>query len=351
MAHEIMKNDNMFSVKENPWHGLGTVLPQAPSIKEALQAASLDWEVRTLNVAAFQPPSKTEEFSRCRINLPRFKALQRVDTQEVFTIVSDQYQVLQNIDAFNIFKPLVEDGTIEMETAGSLQNGKKVWIMAKVNTDSKDVRKGDEIKPYVLLSNSHDGTQAIRFGFTPVRVVCNNTLSMAIGNKKSELIKVYHKGQVAENVEALRDLMNFEITQFESTVADFKKLASKPINERDMIKYIRKVFPKAVQAMETPGIEPVNEDLLNAVIEATGSLDELSRREESIMNVLNGGRGKETRGKKGITYWDAYNAVNEWGLYERGRSDDSRIASAWFGQQKADDQRALAIALKMSGVK
>lgn len=346
MAHELMANDNMFSVKETPWHGLGTVLPQAPTVEEALIAANLTWQVRTLNLAAFQPPSQTE-FSRTRINMPRFKALQREDTQEVFTVVSDQYRVLQNLDAFNIFRPLVEDGTIELETAGSLQNGKKVWVMAKVKTDSQEVRKGDEIKPYVLLSNSHDGSQAVRFGFTPIRVVCNNTLSASQTHKKAELVRVCHKGDVVGNVEALREMMNAEIDGFEATMADFKKLAKKPINESDMIKYIRKVFPPKAESAEVD-IAPVDEDFLDQVIEATGSLAELSRKEEAIMNVLNGGRGAGTWGKKGVTYWDAYNAVNEWGLYERGYSDEGRLSSAWFGTQKVDDQRALSVALKMA---
>ena len=349
MAHQIEKNDSLFSVKETPWHGLGTVLDGAPSIDEALTASGLDWEVKTIPVFAQLPKDQWEEFSRTKLPLPNYRAIQRVDTQEVFGVLSDKYIPLQNKQAFSVFRPLVESGELELETAGSLLNGRKTWILAKVpGIKPVTIRKGDQVKPYVLLSNSHDGSNAVRFGVTPIRVVCNNTLSMAHGNKSSELIKVYHRGDVTGNLDQLRDMVNVEMTEFQATMKEYKKLASKEISQADMIKYIRMVFPPKVETSEIQAeIPAVDENFLDAVINATPDMETLSRKEEAIIRILEGGRGSQS-GRKEITYWDAYNAVNEWGLYERGYNEETRLASSWFGNQKADDQKALNVAIKLA---
>ncbi|MDD3948752.1 MAG: DUF932 domain-containing protein, partial [Anaerolineaceae bacterium] len=141
MAHELMEHDNMFSVQETPWHGLGIILPNAPSIDDALRIAKLDWQVRMLPLYA-QDPQNT------LMPVDAHKAIQREDTGEIFTVTSKYYTPLQNAEAFDVFRPLVEDGSIELETAGSLQNGRKVWILAKIaTTDAMEVRDGDTIKP------------------------------------------------------------------------------------------------------------------------------------------------------------------------------------------------------------
>jgi phage/plasmid-like protein (TIGR03299 family) len=250
-----------------------------------------------------------------------------------------------------VFQPLVEDGSLSIETAGSLQNGRKVWALARINASSAEVRPGDEVRPYALLSNSHDGSQAVRFGFTPVRVVCNNTLSAAHEGSASQLVRVYHKGDIVANLEKLRKTMNIELGRFEATVEQYKLLNSQEVSQVDMVKYIRLVFPPPKAEV------PASASLLDAVLEATPDFDEvlnttkdidlneLSRRETAILNILAGGRGSAERGGRTVTFWDAYNAVNEWGLYERGNSDDARLSSAWFGVQKADDQNALQIAV------
>ena len=328
MAHEIMENDNMFSVGETPWHGLGIVLPDAPGIDEALIYSGLDWVVRVLDLTAKQPVDKamTGQFQRTIVPIDRFKALQRADTGEVFTVVSDQYKVLQNYQAFDIFRPLVDNGDLRLETAGSLQNGRKVWILAEITTTGQqEVNDGDIIRPFVLLSNSHDGSQAVRMGFTPVRVVCNNTLSMAVTNSESKLVKVYHRGDVQGNLTLIRNAMELGTAQFKARIEDYRLMAKKEISQADLRKYLRII-------LEVPEEVP---------------LDVISRNEKAIMAVLEGGKGLGVRAN-GPTVWDAYNAVNEWGLYHRGGQQDRRLASAWFGEQYKMDLRAFDVALEMA---
>lgn len=324
MAHEIMENDQMFSVKKTPWHGLGIVLPEAPGIDEALEISGLNWEVRTLPLNAKQP-SIPGKITRTTIPVNAHRAIQRVDTGEIFTVVSRRYVPLQNVDAFNLFRPLVESGDIELETAGSLQNGRKVWLLARISGESDmEVKDGDTVKPFVMLSNAHDGSNAVRLGFTPIRVVCNNTLTMAHNNKASQLIRVFHKGDVKGNLEKLRETMHMGVEGFRASIETYRLLASKEINQEDLKKYV-----KTVLGLETP-------------------LDTLSRKETSILDTIQNGIGTQLRDGEKITLWDAYNGVNEWGLYVRGTDQNNRLNTAWFGDGSITDGRALDYAIKMA---
>jgi len=312
MAHEIHEYDDMFSVIQTPWHGLGKVLKDSPGIDEALEISGLTWNVNSLDI-----------FTEKKEPIKKFKALQREDTKEIFTVVSNRYKVLQNHQAFNVFKPLVENGDISLETAGSLHNGRKVWILGRITSEKEqEVGDGDIVKPYVLLSNSHDGTQAIRIGFTPVRVVCNNTLSMSIKNRDSKLIRVYHKGDVEANLTDLRDMMEFGTASFKARIKDYRLLNTKRINKTDIRKYIRKVFDS-------------DEDI------------EI-RNEKAILLVLNNGKGLGIRNGNEPTLWEIYNAVNEWGLWHKGKNQNRRLTSAWFGNGYTLDNRAFNIALDIA---
>ena len=327
MAHMIEQNDNLFSVGETPWHGLGVVLPEAPSIDEALEISGLNWNVRTLDLTAKQPHIPGQ-LSRGLVHLPDYKALQREDTEEIFTVVSSQYTVLQNTEAFNVFRPLVESGELTLETAGSLNNGRRVWILAKV-TGSKEaqVQSGDKVKLYTLLSNSHDGSQAVRFGFCDVRVVCNNTLTGAHADSASKLIKLYHRGDLTGAIENLRETMDLKTTEFKANIRQYKELAkSKIVNPEDLQKYVKIVL----------GL-PLEE------------LDKTTPREALILQVLYQGKGATIRkNPEDVTWWDAYNAVNEWGLYHRGYTADSRLNSMWFADGYSRDHLALETAMKFA---
>ena len=158
--------ETMFYVREKPWHGLGTMVQEAPTSADALRLAGLDWTVEARDMwlnGGYEP-------------IPGYKANVRSSDNKVLGVVSDKYRIVQNADAFAFTDALI-GGDVHYETAGSLLDGKKIWLLAKL-PDSEIC--GDKTEPYVCFSNTHDGSGAVRVCMTPVRVVCNNTLNLAL---------------------------------------------------------------------------------------------------------------------------------------------------------------------------
>ena len=158
--------ETMFYVREKPWHGLGTMVQEAPTSAEALKLAGLDWTVEARDMwlnGGYEP-------------IPGYKANVRSSDNKVLGVVSNKYRIVQNADAFAFTDALI-GGDVRYETAGSLLDGKKIWLLAKL-PDSEIC--GDKTEPYVCFSNTHDGSGAVRVCMTPVRVVCNNTLNLAL---------------------------------------------------------------------------------------------------------------------------------------------------------------------------
>lgn len=334
MAHEIMESDNIFSVKEVPWHGLGVILDSPPTITEALDAANLRWKVSLLPLFC-QIPMDHSDNSRRTSGIfyeVQNRAVLREDTREILGTVGGGYEVLQNEDAFKIFEPLVESKNILLETAGSLKNGRRVWILARINTEGAEITKGDEIKPYVLLSNSHDGTMAVRFGFTPIRVVCHNTLSMAESADTSKLIRMIHTQGIYQNLETVRDVMDLSKASFSATIEQYKWLASRNISVADLDRYIKIVFDPEFEKKIT---------IMEEAVDVT-----LTPSQKKVVQLFETGRGSDLPGRG--TWWRAYNAVNEYLMYERGRNADNRINSAWFADGYNFNQAALNTALRLA---
>ena len=162
--------ESMFYVRETPWHGLGTKVNEAPTSKDALIYAGLDWKVVQNNVY-------TQDGSL----ISGYKANIRSTDRSVLGIVSDRYKIVQNQDAFQFTDDLLGEG-VTYETAGSLQGGRKVWMLARM--PHRYIISGDEIEPYLVVMNSHDGSSGIKVAMTPIRVVCQNTLNLALGSAK-----------------------------------------------------------------------------------------------------------------------------------------------------------------------
>ena len=329
MAHELGVYDNMFSASGiTPWHGIGIVLDSPPTIEEGLQKANLDWGVRLLPLYCQIPPD-------LEFHTVSNRAVLREDTNEILGTVGANYTPLQNRDAFNLFAPLVEDRSILLETAGSIRNGRRVWILARINTDSADISKGDEIKPYILLSNSHDGTLAVRFGFTHIRVVCNNTLSAAIFGKVSKLIRLTHTANIYNNLETLRGVLDLAKASFVASIEQYRSLASKDINVADLERYVKVVLDPDFKK-EFDKAQENDED-----IDIT-----LTRTQSLIIDIFERGIGSDL--PKARTWWGAYNSVNEWLMYHKGRNIDNRLNSVWFGDGYNTNNRALEVAMKMA---
>jgi phage/plasmid-like protein (TIGR03299 family) len=315
MAHEV---ENMFYVNQTPWHGLGKRFIEAPeTTEEAIVAAGLNWNVTMKDLytaVGEQAPAR---------------ATFRDDTNSLLGVVGPGYTPLQNIEAFNFFQPLLDEKLVTFETAGSLRQGKRVWILAKINSPNIKIVGEDEITKYVLLSNSHDGFMAVRAGFTPVRVVCANTMAMAHENNASQLIRVKHGKNVVANLEALRDVMNVANAEFEASAEQYRFLASKQINNADLERYVKLTLTSTSE-----------KDILK--LENAGK-----RIIPKVIPLFEKGRGNDMNGVKG-TWWAAYNAVNEYLAYEKGDDRVSRLDSMWFGQSATLNKKALDIAMKLA---
>ena len=227
MSHEVEK---MVFAGATPWHGLGTEIDDATNFWDAFKMAGLDWEVQT------------EPLFRGDGSEVKAQASVRQSDNRVLGVVGPRWTPLQNRDAFEVFEPLVDSGDLKLHTAGSLREGERVWVLCQLNLDNSEIVKGDEVSKFALLSNGHDGKLAVHFGFTPIRVVCANTEAMARGCKSSNLIRVRHHQFVKENVEKLRDVMNLANQEFEATAEQYRFLASRQINAKDLAQYVKIIF-------------------------------------------------------------------------------------------------------------
>lgn len=172
MSHNV---ETMMYTREKPWHGLGTMVENAPTSKEALHLAGLDWTVE-----------QTPVYTNGGVVIPNYKANVRSSDNTVLGIVTDRYRIVQNTEAFEFTDSIIgetEDGVVKYETAGSLSGGKRIWLLAKMPTVNI---VGDDVEPYMCFTNAHDGTGAIKIAMTNVRVVCNNTLNFALSTAKRQ---------------------------------------------------------------------------------------------------------------------------------------------------------------------
>lgn len=184
--------ETMFYVRETPWHGLGTRVMEAPGSEDALELAGLNWKVR-------QEPIYTDN----NLLIPGYKANVRDLDDKVLGVVTDRYKVVQNDEAFAFTDGLLGEG-VRYETAGALLDGRKVWILARMPREF--IINGEQISPYLVFSNTHDGSGAIKVAVTPIRVVCNNTLNLALSTAKRSWSMV-HTGDVGKNGRSKTDII------------------------------------------------------------------------------------------------------------------------------------------------
>ena len=170
------------------------------------------------------------------------RAVRRTSDSKVLGVVGPRYAPLQNQDAFDWFQPFLDAKEAALHTAGSLRGGSRIWVLAKLNRDPLVIAQGDEVEKFILLSHGHDGSLAVRAGFTPIRVVCQNTLSMAHGSDASKLIRVKHTKDVLENLANIREVMDLANAEFEATAEQYRLLARKSINQADLRKYVKRVL-------------------------------------------------------------------------------------------------------------
>ena len=225
MAAEV---ETMFYTREKPWHGLGIRVMEAPGSKEALTLAGLDWKV-------LQEPIYTEGREPVR----GYKANVRDFDRKVLGVVTDRYRIIQNEEAFAFTDALLGRG-VRYETAGSLQGGRKVWLLARLPHEY--IITGERISPYLVFSNTHDGSSAVRVAITPVRVVCSNTLNLALSTARRSWSMI-HTGNIQDKLREAEDTLFLAEKYMDSLGKEFEALRMKKLSDKQVEEYIEVLLP------------------------------------------------------------------------------------------------------------
>lgn len=322
MAHEINFNErtgqhSFFSVKEKAWHGLGQVVDQYPTSAEALRFAGLDYEVvkEDLYTTSFNDAGQAMDFSK---RVKTHYATIRKDTGDILGVVGKDYQIVQNLEAFSFFDAIVGGEGIQYETAGALGKGERIFITAKLPEYIK-VGREDLIEQYLFLTTSHDGFGSITAAFTPVRVVCRNTLNAALKNQ-SNCVKIRHTVNAKERLEQAHKLMGITNTLSAELESIFNRWSKVRIADPEVKKLIQ-------QAM-CPNKEVYNN--LQA-----GKDDELSTAFKNICDTaFSYAMSNETQQMDTTrgTLYGAYNSVT--GYFQNVRqykNDEAKLKSLLYG--------------------
>lgn len=245
MAAEV---ETMFYVRETPWHGLGKRVSEAPSSKDALILAGLNWKVKQEPIYT----NKNEE-------IVGYKANVRNTDRKVLGVVTDRYKVIQNEEAFAFTDALLGEG-VKYETAGSLQDGRKVWLLGRMPQEY--IISGERISPYLVFSNTHDGTGAVKVCVTPIRVVCNNTLNLALTTAKRSWTMV-HTGDIKGKLQEAQDTLFKAQDYMDKLGVAFDELRMKKLSDKQVMEYIQILLPieDGTSAQQVRNMNILREDM------------------------------------------------------------------------------------------
>ncbi|MFL1389346.1 DUF932 domain-containing protein [Pseudomonas tritici] len=320
MAHQI---ENMAYIGTNPWHGLGSRLTEKQPLEVWQREAGMDWQIQESPVHF-----KADAIGHmgCIHSFPEQKVLFRSDTKTPLSVVSQRYQVVQPREVLEFYRDLTERSGYELETAGVLKGGRKLWALARTG-QATALKGNDVVNGYLLLATSCDGTLATTATPTTIRVVCNNTLTIAI-NGASQAIKVPHSTRFDPHT--VKQQLGITVSQWDDFMYRMRTLAARPVKDHEVKAYLRSVL------CEVQTDKPENTGLSN------------ERALNKVLSMYEGhGRGAELESAKG-TAWGLLNSVTEYVDHERrARSNEYRVDAAWFGQGAAIKQRALDTALRL----
>jgi len=259
--------ENMFYVRQTPWHGLGTRVEEALDSKEALTAAGLNWRVepRPVYTADFICHTGSVYTSDSQL-IKGYKANVRDSDGQVLGVVSDRYRIVQNEEAFAFTDALLGEG-VRYETAGSLQGGRKVWMLAKL--PERYIIAGESIEPYLVFSNSHDGTAAIKVCMTPIRVVCQNTLNLAL-NQARRSWAAKHTGNVQNRMHEARATLQLAHGYMENLGKEVDLLSRIKLSDAKVMEFINELIPLAdeASAVQRKNVEYLRDDIKIRYFEA-----------------------------------------------------------------------------------
>ena len=307
MAHQF---ESGFFVREAAWHKLGTVIQEAPSVEEGIRLAGLDWKVHLENL--YLGDGRKAE--------PR--AVVRETDKRILGYGGPNWTPLQNTEAFGFFNEFLQTNEVSLETAGSLKQGQRIWVLAKIKNGIGEVVKNDPIQRYFMLSNGHTRGIAVSVGFTDIRVVCKNTLALAEASENSKLIRVKHSRQVHANLNEVKSIIDFSTQSFRADLAKMESLTRRGINQNDIKKFVEVIFFDS-RKIETPRMETKFKSTLNKIHE-----------------LIEIGLGADIGGVQGTRY-GLYNAATEFMTHYDGVDYESRLDKLWNGTNKGRNERAL----------
>ena len=295
MAHEV---ETMAYAGELPWHGLGTKVTNDLTPEQMMDAAGLNWEVEELQSFV--------RFNGQEVATGQ-KSLVRKTDGKLLTNVGANWNPVQNATAFEFFNDYVMAGDMEMHTAGSLKEGQIVWALAKVK-ESFDLFGGDQVDSYLLFSNPHQYGKSIDIRFTPIRVVCNNTLTISLSQNAERSVKVGHR--TAFDAESVKTTLGIAHEKFAKYKEMAQFLGTKRFSMDNLIAYYNDVFPNTSRTNENK------------------TVDSLSRNAKLCMDVIDTQPGAEYA--EG-TWWQAFNSVTYVTDHVQGRNAENRLHNQWFG--------------------
>lgn len=317
MAHLV---ETMAYAGEVPWHGLGVPVSNDLTPAQMMQKAGLDWKVHEVN--------NFIDFNG-EIKYTGQKSLVRSTDGKILSNVGENWNPVQNSEAFEFFSEYVLAGDMEMHTAGSLKDGQMTWALAKVK-DSFDLFKGDQVDSYLLFSNPHQYGKSIDIRFTPIRVVCNNTLTFSLEQQAEKSVKVGHR--VEFNASEVKEALGIATSKLNTYKEMAQFLGSKRYTQDNVIEFFNTVFPRTAD-------KRVQGKALD--------VDTLSRNAKFCYDALEVQPGAEYA--EG-SWWQAFNAVTYVTDHVQGRNNDNRLYSNWFGYNELRKRNALKKALEMAEV-
>lgn len=339
MAHELdFKADGvaaMFSVRETPWHQEGTILSEAPSLAEGMKIGGIDYEVELHPVKVSIPTVGGDFYD---VESPNHRAVVRTDRHEILGVVGNSYHVLQNREAFGVLEPLLDAGLASLETGGALRGGIDPWMMIRFNVDDPMVRDvfRDEVVPFGLISNNHAGTRKVVLKLTPVRVVCANTLGVALhGGEASDAIGVPHTTNVkSRTVEAAMSLFAGFTARYRVVAEQYQTLRETMMTAEGFERAVLDVLaplPKAPEGDQKNKVAAAGYERAKATAET---------RRSRLIFLRDNGIGHVGDGSA----WEAYQSVTQsldhdidlWKV-----AGESRVAALFDGTLGRNKQKAL----------
>lgn len=339
MSHEF---EDGFFVKDAAWHGLGRVLPTPPNCVDALILSGLDWTVE-------KHPLETEIPGFGSVSVPSHRSVVRSTDRRILGVVGKDWEPIQNKQGlFDYLEPFVESGAVTLDAAGSLRGGRRVWALARVNGVAGEVTPGDEVVQHILVYLGHDGGCTWGTLYTPVRVVCMNTLRAATEDFKGKsIIRVRHTANAEEAIKLVQKTVDVARRSFTATLEVMRAMQRKNLAVEGLEQYVREVFKTEAKAIVEAGegeSEEAGETTGKVISLAAVKEARAPRALEPVKRNFEAGAGADFH--RGTVY-GAFNAVTEFLDHERGRTAETRLESTWFGSGATLRQKAFDAAVQL----